>query len=601
MDRPYLSPQDRAAIGRIVRLRQLTIRGFRTYREEIQLEWEPGAYYLLGKREDPSFPSNGAGKTSLIGAIAWCLFGCIHTGASKDSLINWDSEEAYVELVFDSGLMVRRNKTRKKSEVLSYYWKHEWHEGDLTPTQEGLEALLGISKTLFFNGVWLSHESKTVKFLFAPPAQRLEILEEIVADELYSKARTVAERTRKDLEQQVRQAQVRHDEMKREEEGARARLLRAQQGYQEAAEADRQRAQRIANRKAEIADAIRSIESEQDAYNAAPPIDEILAEVQKVESEFNRANQEYGTAEHQARHLRGERGRLLGIGPTPTCPTCLRPYAAEDVAPMRLQLAEAEAALQVAKERLADLTERQAAARTRMHQANAAKDAKANREKRIGDLENELKRLDQETGNAALANFQATIRDAQQAIRGIQGNMQQYVQLIHEAGAKIPDYKFWETGFSSKGIRSLLMDDIRTLLQHHVSYYCRELAGRNLRIEFPPTDKGFEIIIHTPRGPLPIESFSTGEVWRANLAVLLGLRKVLQYSQTTQLDMLFLDDANASLDAGGDAALVELAQKLADEFGLVFVTLPRRLDNIPPGQIVIIERVGDESRITTEV
>lgn len=554
------------------------------------MEWEPGAFYLLGKREDPAFPSNGAGKTSLIGAIAFALFGCIHTGASKDSLINWDSEEAYVELIFDSGLMVRRNKTRKKAEVLSYYWRHEWHEGDLGPTQEGLEALLGISKNLFFNGIWLSHESKTVKFLFAPPAQRLEILEEIVSDELYSKARTVAERTRKDLEQQVRQAQVRHDEMKREEEGARSRLLRAQQGYQEAAEADRQRAQRIANRKAEIGRIIADLRNTQSGEDAAPPIDEILAELQGAESEARQALMAVANA---------KTGTLLQAATE--CPTCRRPFDPADVEPLKRQKAEADAAYAVANEKLSKIREKQVVLQTLLSSARTSKETASRSEQRISDLEDESERLDQETGNAALSNFQDAIKDAQQAIRGIQGNMQQYVQMIHEAGAKIPDYKFWETGFSSKGIRSLLMDDIRTLLRHHVSYYCRELAGRNLRIEFPPTDKGFEIIIHTPRGPLPIESFSTGEVWRANLAVLLGLRKVLQYSQTTQLDMLFLDDANASLDAGGDAALVELAGKLADEFGLVFVTLPRRLDNIPPEQIVIIERVGDESRITTEV
>ncbi|MBV6396533.1 MAG: Chromosome partition protein Smc [Anaerolineales bacterium] len=93
----------------------LNISGFLSYRERVELDFETFHLACISGQ-------NGAGKSSLLDAITWALFGEAR-GKDKDSLINLQSEAAEVALTFayEGNLYrVQRTAPRGKTTVLEF-------------------------------------------------------------------------------------------------------------------------------------------------------------------------------------------------------------------------------------------------------------------------------------------------------------------------------------------------------------------------------------------------------------------------------------------------------------------------------------------------
>ena len=93
----------------------LTISGFLSYREAVELD-------LTGIDLACISGANGAGKSSLLDAITWVLFG--EARKRDDSVINSGAKAAEVRLVFEyEGLYYRvlRSKPREKTMLLEFH------------------------------------------------------------------------------------------------------------------------------------------------------------------------------------------------------------------------------------------------------------------------------------------------------------------------------------------------------------------------------------------------------------------------------------------------------------------------------------------------
>ena len=92
----------------------LTLSGFLSYRDPVEIDFTSFDLACIAGR-------NGAGKSSLLDAITWSLFG--QARKRDDSLINAQSETAEVSLTFEyEGNLYRvtRAKKRSKSTVLEF-------------------------------------------------------------------------------------------------------------------------------------------------------------------------------------------------------------------------------------------------------------------------------------------------------------------------------------------------------------------------------------------------------------------------------------------------------------------------------------------------
>src|ERR1039458_6520079 len=106
--------------------------GFQTHKGRSEITFNAGVTYIRGSNlVDPrKADSNGAGKTTILNAICWALYGNLPSGVGAEEVINWEKNACHVYL--DLGdLKVWRNRTPKKSVVKIQVRGGEEEQGDI--------------------------------------------------------------------------------------------------------------------------------------------------------------------------------------------------------------------------------------------------------------------------------------------------------------------------------------------------------------------------------------------------------------------------------------------------------------------------------------
>jgi len=157
---------------------------------------------------------NGAGKSSLLDAMTWALFGKSRS-RSDDDLVNRiaarHDEAAEVRLQFDlEGNLYRvvRQKQQGKTTVLEFQMAagdDQWRtlsEGGVRATQSAIEHLLRMDFDTFINASFFL-QGQADEFTTKTPGQRKEILAELLSVNLWDQYKAAAAQRRKQEEERL--------------------------------------------------------------------------------------------------------------------------------------------------------------------------------------------------------------------------------------------------------------------------------------------------------------------------------------------------------------------------------------------------------------
>jgi len=141
---------------------------------------------------------NGAGKSSLLDAITWCVWGWSRAGDSADQLVRLGASDMQVEFSFDLDghqFTVKRNRTTKHggNSALEFWGgSHNLTEGTIKATQQKIIDTLHLSFETFTNSSFL-RQGHADEFTTKGPTDRKRILADILGlshyDQLEEKAR----------------------------------------------------------------------------------------------------------------------------------------------------------------------------------------------------------------------------------------------------------------------------------------------------------------------------------------------------------------------------------------------------------------------------
>ena len=128
---------------------------------------------------------NGTGKTTIINALSYALYGIALTNIKRDNLINkTNSKGMLVTVEFERGGIVYRIERGRRPNVLKFYvGDHEIEpedsaQGDSRETQSEIEKLLGMSHNMFKHIVALN--TYTEPFLSMRANDQREIIEQLL-------------------------------------------------------------------------------------------------------------------------------------------------------------------------------------------------------------------------------------------------------------------------------------------------------------------------------------------------------------------------------------------------------------------------------------
>lgn len=159
--------------------------------------------------------SNGAGKSSLLDAITWCIWGTSRLGDASDPLIRLGQAEMVVEFSFelDNHIFTVKRKRLKKSggsTSLEFFSNpsaqgetiHNLTEGTIKITQEKIINALHLSYETFINSAFL-RQGHADEFTTKGPTERKKILADILGlshfDELEERAKEKVKNIQNDL------------------------------------------------------------------------------------------------------------------------------------------------------------------------------------------------------------------------------------------------------------------------------------------------------------------------------------------------------------------------------------------------------------------
>ena len=181
---------------------KLNLSGFLSYREPVEIDFTQFNLACISG-------SNGSGKSSLLDAITWSLFG--QARARDDAVINLKSETAEVSLVFHyegNQYRVTRAKTRDKTTVLEFHilgadgkWK-PLTERTMRGTEARISEILRLDYETFVNASFFL-QGKADQFTQQRPADRKRILSTILGLEIWEEYRKATFERRKEIEQEI--------------------------------------------------------------------------------------------------------------------------------------------------------------------------------------------------------------------------------------------------------------------------------------------------------------------------------------------------------------------------------------------------------------
>ncbi len=141
---------------------------------------------------DDTGARNGTGKTTIINALSYALYGQALTNIRKDNLVNKTNTKAMlVTIDFEVGGIDYKIERGRKPNVLKFYIgdqeqeaKDDNSQGDSRETQQEIERLLGMSHEMFKHVVALN--TYTEPFLALKPNDQRTIIEQLLGITLLS-------------------------------------------------------------------------------------------------------------------------------------------------------------------------------------------------------------------------------------------------------------------------------------------------------------------------------------------------------------------------------------------------------------------------------
>lgn len=181
----------------MIKIRDLTVRNFMSVGNNTQAVdfCKEQLTLVLGENldqgGDDSGSRNGTGKTTIINALSYALFGQALTNIKKDNLVNkTNNKNMLVTLNFEKNGTVYKIERGRRPNVFKFYINGEEQEiidesqGDVRETQKDLDDLLGMTHDMFKNIVALN--TYTEPFLSMRAADQRMIIEQLLGITLLS-------------------------------------------------------------------------------------------------------------------------------------------------------------------------------------------------------------------------------------------------------------------------------------------------------------------------------------------------------------------------------------------------------------------------------
>lgn len=505
---------------------------------------------------------NGAGKSTMLDALSFVLFGKAHRNINKNQLVNSINNKAMlVEVEFEIGpsqYRILRGVKPNKFEI----WKdnilvnQDSHNKEYQKLLE--QNILKLNHKSFHQIVVLG-SSSFIPFMQLPAQHRREVIEDLLDINVFSKMNGILKERVSILKEKDRASRSELELVEEKLKTQKSYLKKLQQLNQT------QKTEKLLEI-TQLEDAINTLMLTKGTINemSTDPLEDQIGEFNKKLREIEKYDHQFGIKQ---RELLKE---IQFYENNDTCPTCDQSIGeglkSEKTQSARAKHAQFDQGRKEANSKIVEFTQRlvglkdelgriqeeinkesQIAMEIRMHQ------------NRIAKLQEEIRNVENETGSIEEAQQQYEIYLDKKGVL-----TEERSQLVDDGAynAVITEL-LKDTGIKTKIIKQYL-----PVINNLVNKYLQVL---DFFVSFHLDDTFKESIKSRHRDEFSYDSFSEGEKQRIDLALLFTWRQVAKMKNSVATNLLILDETfDSSLDADGVDNLTQILDTL-DEDTSVFI------------------------------
>jgi len=489
--------------------------------------------------------TNGAGKSTVLDALTFSLFGKSFRGINKPQLINSTNEkDCLVEIDFSIGTIdwkVRRGikptvfEIHKNGEVLN-------QEASSIDQQKWLEQNVLKMNYKSFTQVVILGSSNFVPFMQLTAASRREVIEDLLDIKIFSSMTSIVKDKIRFLKEQVKNLDLKKESLSDKIEMQENFIEDIEKRGKESIKDKEDKIDELCDEETSLGEEVENLGSEIEDLN------------KKLES--------YKGAKEKLRKLGNLKGKMTQKVATITeehsffkentvCPTCTQDLEEE------FRLNKISEAKSKAKELQNAYKELEQAIRDEEiredHFLQISKDvsnltngiSKNNSRitsihRQIRDLQNEIQRTAEDLANRSVEHDK---------LAKFKEDLQSLTEDFYKQKENITYYDYIYSLLKDGGVKTKIIKKYLPLINQQVNKY---LQMMDFYINFT-LDEEFNETIQTPiHEDFSYSSFSEGEKQRIDLALLFTWREVAKFKNSTSTNLLILDEVfDSSLDGYG--------------------------------------------------
>lgn len=606
-----------------------------------------GLVLVLGDNRDAEGKeSNGAGKSSLLEAFCWALWGQTVRGLSGDDVVNTDvGKNCVVEVVFkERGTTYRVQRTRKyalgdKPNDLKVYANDKDISGpNIAATQDILNQVLNLDFVTFqcmMPGAGLKAAQLT-------DAKIKDLLEKLLQTELIAKAHILAKSKVKEVEAKVALLLSEQEKAEADVQQAKQRIAQYQAGSDGFEESKASRVATNRDRQAQVQESLKSLVAQ---VSVLPKLEEDLSRAQATQVTLAAGLQEMRKEEslavtresgrvtsikedswktqHQISHVQKLLAESEALGGV--CPTCSQQVSKELKASFSSVHKEELASLATILEehrRKEESAQRQLEATKTEFKARVAPKAVelAGVEDLIASLKESLASLRAKTNQVLYLKkeftnllseeasilseenlFDSLIREEESAVAATEVSISSRKIELAYLAKELESLEFWVKGFSARGLRSFMLQNVTPILNARSKHYSELLSGGDMQVVFHTqrtlksgaVKEDFNIEVRQEDGHSSYTGSSSGERSRADLVVSFSLGDLAYLRSDKQVSFRFLDEPFEHIDQVGKSRIVHLLREQQEEYDTVFcITHDPHLQDLFEQTLKVVKKDG---------
>ena len=599
-----------------MKLNKITIKNFLSIQEAtIDLD-NRGIVLIDGINNTPAtaIDTNGTGKSSMLSAIYYAIYGESPNGEKADALINRNAGKGLlVTLDFEvEGTPYTISRGRKKNLLTLVSGDTDLTKGTMKETQVAIDELVNIRKDVYLSTIYFDGHN-SVPFSMLTDKQRkdyLEILFDVgVYKEAYEQTKTDLAEVKNNLTL-VKSTIQNLNRTKESEADSIAQLKHMQESSGnglpklKAELASKKQSLEAFNDKATTA--LDKLEEEKKTISARlePYKDGRYVELERglreTKRKLDRTNDELVLKKSRIKDLAD---KIRNMSESELCVVCGNPIDEEhkkkevdrltqELKPLVADYKALGATVPDLQEKAATLTEEFKEEQEVQEQYSKAQRTVYND---LGVVDGKIKEIEtakfrkQTDYNTTKMNYESAVRSASE-FDGMIKNHEQKLSAIQEElqdldtklNLLIKDELSLEkalTAFSDKGIKSHVLDFVTPELNTRIGNYLNFLTGGTITAVFSTqtqkangemSDK-FDIQVNNNGKQTTYESLSSGEKRRVDIAISLTLQDILISKSNMSTNVLVYDELFESLDAVGAESVVELLRQRLESSSTILV------------------------------